>query len=845
MAQLCKIFDLFVYVKKKYYLCGCKGLTQLKINTKMKKMFFALLLAIVGTTMTMADEYNYRKVTEVPDVGHYTWYHEYNPQSRRFTFFDQFHYGAGHNRKYIVHVYERKPGQSSIIMRYKNNTPAQYYYGVLMPNGISENEIGSVTYTNEYMLSEFDDEGHTGGNVEMDLTDVMVKAEDQEYTELRIVVEMLTREKWEYFRGWYPVETESRSDCGRGLFHNNYLDVDLPVWHSVKLTPSSQILKYGDNFQLTADVWGSHPATLTIQYSTDAQNWVDLDQRTITAADAKKGYTFTYKRAFLQNGMDADRVYRLKVYDKVRGTNEYTDYFNVSYFYNYEDKYGNTTQYKPGLTVFLGSPSEGKQYYVTSDIPVDLTETANGYKFTMPACNVRVQEVEKVYTVRFFDYDYTLLKEQQVAEGKNATPPTTPTHAGMTFTGWDGAYTNVQKDIALHALYSVEGVEVKLAEANGLTYVKEGEKINLNIYVKTPTAVVAKAYIQNALLETEDQETLNWSENTSSPINFTAAQAQAGTTQVKANQSVFANGSYGRARYFRVRVHVGSEDIYSNTIRIDTYYPITINAGEYNGLYTEYVVEKPQYIFGSGIIYSRPGDILGFIDANAAECELSLYLANGTPADVRVTSLGGYTATVLLMPVGYGSNAITVSHKKHTVLFYAAGHVDGYWNLIYGDGVYAPQEVLCGGAATPPEVNDIPGKVFCGWYPRGGYAEDAYTDVTEDMAFDALLEDVPTFTVTFKDWDGFVLSQQEVAVGESALPPLVENRYGFDFIGWDEDFSCVTTPLIVIAQYEAWPEGVEEVSGEPKVESKKTVKDGVLFIERNGRIYNAQGAEIK
>ena len=842
MAQLCKILDLFVYVKKKYYLCGCKGLTQLKINTKMKKMFFALLLAIVGTTMTMADEYNYRKVDQVPDVGHYTWYHEYNPQSRRFTFYDQFHYGAGHNRKYIVHVYERKPGQSSIIMRYKNNTPAQYYYGVLMPNGISENEIGSVTYTNEYMLSEFDDEGHTGGNVEMDLTDVMVKAEDQEYTELRIVVEMLTREKWEYFRGWYPVETESRSDCGRGLFHNNYLDVDLPVWHSVKLTPSSQILKYGDNFQLTADVWGSHPATLTIQYSTDAQNWVDLDQRTITAADAKKGYTFTYKRAFLQNGMDADRVYRLKVYDKVRGTNEYTDYFNVSYFYNYEDKYGNTTQYKPGVTVFLGSPSEGKQYYVTSDIPVDLTETASGYKFTMPACNVRVQEAEKLYTVRFYDYDYTLLKEQKVGEGMNAVPPTTPTHAGMTFTGWDGAYTNIQKDIALHALYSVEGIEAKLSEANGLTYVKEGEKINLNIYVKTPTAVAARAYIQTALLETRDQASLQWNEN-SSYISFTAAEAQAGKIKTKENQSVFSS-DYGRARYFRVRVQVGSTDVYSNAIRIDTYYPITINAGDLQALYT---VTPRESMKGNGIVYSRPGDTIWAVDLDAEMCELKLDLSMGWSSAVTGIdqSQEGIIWSYVVMPAGLGQNFITVSHKKHTVLFYAAGHVDGYWNLIYGDGVYAPQEVICGGAATPPEVNDIPGKVFRGWYPRGGYAEDAYTNVTEDMAFDALLEDVPTFTVTFKDWDGFVLSQQEVAVGESALPPLVENREGYDFIGWDEDFSCVTTPLIVIAQYEAWPEGIEEVSGEPKVESKKTIKDGVLLIERNGRIYNAQGAEIK
>ena len=40
-------------------------------------------------------------------------------------------------------------------------------------------------------------------------------------------------------------------------------------------------------------------------------------------------------------------------------------------------------------------------------------------------------------------------------------------------------------------------------------------------------------------------------------------------------------------------------------------------------------------------------------------------------------------------------------------------------------------------------------------------------------------------------------------------------------------------------------EGIDEVSQESKAKSQKVIKDGQLYIERNGKTYNALGAEIK
>lgn len=822
----------------------------------MRKIFFALLLAIVGTTMAMAYNYGYRKVDYVPDVGHFTWNHHLDQSDNKFYFTDNYHLGVGVERKYIVHVYERKPGQSSIIVAYRMDKPSDcwYHYGVLTPNGISENEIGQEEYINSYDFSEFDDEGHTGGDMCIDLSDVIQKAKQQNYTELRIVVEELTREKWQ-FRSWYPVETESRSDCGRGLFHNNYLDVDLPVVQVCDIQASSPKVKYGDNFDVTALYKASHPARLTIQY-TDAEGptypdsvWVDLAQKTLTADEAKKGCQFVYKRAFTQNGMPAERRYRLKAVDQVRGTTQYSGMETVEYFYQLERENVVGGHQRPGYHIQLGFPATGKQFLITSDIPVNLTETTNGFEFDMPACNVRVQEMNKIYTVRFFDYDYTLLKEQQVGEGRNATPPTTPTHAGMTFKGWNGEYTNIQANTVLRAVYEVNGIEGQVYIPTSYDEVAQGETVELCVRVKSSASVGIRAYVQTAWLDNEN-DVIQWptAGMESMSFDFSASEAAAGTGKSQ-NVKILSTGSlnYGhRARYFRLRLRVSgsSTDIYSDVLRVDTYYPITVNVGEYTGIHTSCMTSNryKNSFWDNGTVYARPGDTIWA--ANTHNCDLNMTLAMGSTDAIKGSNDGNF---YIVMPAGYGENTLSLAPAKHTVLFYAEGHIDGWYNLEYGDGVYEPQEITCGGMATPPELGEdvLTGNVFHGWQARGNYANDAYMNVKEPMAFDAILESVPTYTVTFKDWDGSVLDQQEVAIGESAMPPLVENREGYDFIGWDQDFSAVTTPMTVIAQYEAWPESIEDIVA-PVDKARKYLINGEIYIANpDGKIYNAQGAQVK
>ena len=59
-----------------------------------------------------------------------------------------------------------------------------------------------------------------------------------------------------------------------------------------------------------------------------------------------------------------------------------------------------------------------------------------------------------------------------------------------------------------------------------------------------------------------------------------------------------------------------------------------------------------------------------------------------------------------------------------------------------------------------------------------------------------------TFTVTFADYDGTILKVETVESGKGATAPTEPTRTGYRFIGWDKDYTNVTSNLTVTATYE-------------------------------------------
>ena len=58
------------------------------------------------------------------------------------------------------------------------------------------------------------------------------------------------------------------------------------------------------------------------------------------------------------------------------------------------------------------------------------------------------------HTVKFIDWDGTVLKTEVVEDGKDATAPTNPVRNGYTFTGWDKSLSNIKDDMEIKAQYT-------------------------------------------------------------------------------------------------------------------------------------------------------------------------------------------------------------------------------------------------------------------------------------------------------------------------------------------------------------------------------------------------------
>ena len=100
--------------------------------------------------------------------------------------------------------------------------------------------------------------------------------------------------------------------------------------------------------------------------------------------------------------------------------------------------------------------------------------------------------------------------------------------------------------------------------------------------------------------------------------------------------------------------------------------------------------------------------------------------------------------------------------------------------------------------------------------------------------------------MTFVDWDATELLKETVEEGKDAKGPDPDpTREGYTFIGWSKPITNITADLTVIAQYKQNPgTGVSEVQGD-QVQSTKVLRDGVLYIERNGKVYDVVGREVK
>lgn len=110
------------------------------------------------------------------------------------------------------------------------------------------------------------------------------------------------------------------------------------------------------------------------------------------------------------------------------------------------------------------------------------------------------------------------------------------------------------------------------------------------------------------------------------------------------------------------------------------------------------------------------------------------------------------------------------------------------------------ENVLNGSSVAKPGDPVKEGYVFIGWFVND-LPYDFENVVTSD------LELIAKFEEEFKEYTvKFVVNDNETIVnvkyGEKAASPIVEEKEGYSFIGWDKEFDYVTSDLVVTALFE-------------------------------------------
>ena len=102
--------------------------------------------------------------------------------------------------------------------------------------------------------------------------------------------------------------------------------------------------------------------------------------------------------------------------------------------------------------------------------------------------DIHAQYTIKTYIVRFLDWNNTVLDTQTINHGSNATPPSNPVKEGYTFTGWQGSYTNITANTDIIATY----------EKNTVHNIKIGNNTINSIYIGDNKII--KVYLGDTLL---------------------------------------------------------------------------------------------------------------------------------------------------------------------------------------------------------------------------------------------------------------------------------------------------------------------------------------------------------
>ncbi len=418
-------------------------------------------------------------------------------------------------------------------------------------------------------------------------------------------------------------------------------------------------------------------------------------------------------------------------------------------------------------TITDATSSEG--WTMKSSVSDNCTLKATGgtYRFTLNPSTMKLV-VEKIadidgvvkYSVVFCDYDGTEISVQEVERGQNATAPADPTRPAdaqytYTFSGWDKSYKNITKATTITATYS------KTVNKYTVTFLDWDGTLLYTTQVEYGSA----ANIPPVEPERENYTFSGWDKD------FSKITGDITVTALYKSNVTFLKGTFNDWTDANVMAAADEENVVYTNLKLDA------------GTYTFKIHSKDVWYGNSGTINDNTGSG-GWTMKSSVSTKCTLVATGGT-----------YRFTLNLSTMKLVVEKLA---EIDEVVMFTVEFCD------YDGTVISTQRVEEGTDAIAPADPTRPATAqftytFSGW-------DTDFTNVTKNTTVNALYtETVNEYTVTFTDWNGTVLSTQQVEYGNDAKAPADPTREEYSFSGWDKEFTNVTEDITVTALYTMLP----------------------------------------
>ena len=448
-------------------------------------------------------------------------------------------------------------------------------------------------------------------------------------------------------------------------------------------------------------------------------------------------------------------------------------------------------------------------------VPTGYTFSGWDIPATMPAENLVLNATltQNDYTITY-NVNGEFYAMQTYHYGDVVTAPEYSVPTGYTFSGWEVPATMPAENLVLNATLTQNDYTITY-NVNGEFYATQtyhyGDVVTAPEYsVPTgytfsgwdiPATMPAENLVLNATL-TQNDYTITYNVNG----EFYATQTYHYGDVVTAPAYEVPTGYTFSG--WDVPATMPAENLVVNATLTQNDYTITYNVnGEFYATQTYHygdVVTAPEYSVPTGYTFSgwdipatMPAENL-VLNATLTQNDYTItYNVNGEFYATQTYHYGDVvTAPAYEVPTGYTFSGwdVPATMPAENLVVNATLTQNDYTITYNVNGeFYATQTYHYGDVVTAPEYSVPTGYTFSGW-------DIPATMPAENLVLNATLT-INTYTVTFVDWDGELLSTQTVEHGSGAVAPDAPVRDNYYFSGWDVDFSVITCDLTVTALY--------------------------------------------